>query len=281
MAFVDILSESSGNTDLQQKGYAIVPFLNAKEIKQLTDFFYQNHPALPDGMYASSHAGDFAFRKKMNEEIKNICARAMEVAFQNATPLGSTFMVKSKGENGSLHPHQDWSIVDEKEFNSYNIWLPLVDVNEQNGTLLILPDSHNMFDNIRGLNIPSSFENVMQQVWQYLVPINMKAGEALVYDHRLLHASNINKTTTPRLVIVYGLIPSAANMRYHFGRDGQIEEYECTPDFYFNETITQGPTGLKMLKSIANNNPVVTLAQLNSTFASPQSFFQKLLSFFK
>jgi len=281
MAFVDILSESSGNTDLQQKGYAIVPFLNAKEIKQLTDFFYQNHPALPDGMYASSHAGDFAFRKKMNEEIKNICARAMEVAFQNATPLGSTFMVKSKGENGSLHPHQDWSIVDEKEFNSYNIWLPLVDVNEQNGTLLILPDSHNMFDNIRGLNIPSSFENVMQQVWQYLVPINMKAGEALVYDHRLLHASNINKTTTPRLVVVYGLIPSAANMRYHFGRDGQIEEYECTPDFYFNENITQGPTGLKILKSIANNNPVVTLAQLNSTFASPQSFFQKLLSFFK
>jgi ectoine hydroxylase-related dioxygenase (phytanoyl-CoA dioxygenase family) len=43
-------------------------------------------------------------------------------------------MVKSKGENGSLHPHQDWNIVDEREFNSYNIWLPLVDVNAENGT---------------------------------------------------------------------------------------------------------------------------------------------------
>lgn len=281
MAFVDILSKSSDNALLQQKGYAIVPFLSAEEVKQLTNFFYQNHPVLPDGMYASSHAGDFAFRKKMNEEIKRVCARAMEVTFQNATPLGSTFMVKSKGENGSLHPHQDWSIVDEKDFNSYNIWLPLVDVNEENGTLLILPDSHNMFDNIRGLNIPSSFQNVMQEVWQYLVPINMKAGEALVYDHRLLHASGINKTTTPRLVIVYGLIPSAATMRYYYGRGNQIEEYECTPDFYFNETITEGPAGLKMLNATANNNPVVSLEQLNGRYGAPQSFFQKLVSFFK
>jgi hypothetical protein len=279
--FLKIFSEEKYNSLLQENGYAIVPFLIDEEIKSLTDFFYENHPALPDGMYASSHAGDFAFRKKMNEEIKLVCKRAIDAIFVNATPLGATFMVKSKGEHGSLHPHQDWSIVDEEHFNSYNIWLPLVDVNEENGTLLILPDSHSTIKNIRGLNIPSSFENVMQEVWQYLVPINMKAGEALVYDHRLLHASSINKTTTPRLVIVYGLIPSAATMRYYFGRENQIEEYECTPDFYFNETITQGPVGLKILQSIPNNNPVVTPEFLEQQYAAPKSFFQKLLAAFK
>lgn len=281
MPYIDILQEATKNQLLSRQGYAIVPFLNADEIKSLTDFFYANHSSLPDGMYASSHAGDFDFRKKMNAEIKRLCQRAVDVTFQNATPLGATFMVKSKGEHGSLHPHQDWSILDESKHFSYNIWLPLVDVNEANGTLLILPDSHQLFENIRGLNIPSSFEGVINEVWQYLIPINMKAGEALVYDHRLLHASGINKTDTPRLVIVYGLIPAGADMRYYYGRDGQIEEYACTPDFYFNETITQGPAGLTMLRAIPNQNPMLTPAQLQQRYA-PQapSFFQRLKAMF-
>jgi hypothetical protein len=281
MPFVNILTDTEKNDLLREQGYAVVPFLNKEEIQSITQFFYAHHPYLPDGMYASSHAGDFDFRQKMNEEIKRVCQRAVDVTFQNATALGATFMVKSKGENGSLHPHQDWSILDESKHFSYNIWLPLVDVNEANGTLLILPDSHKLYDNIRGLNIPSSFGKVMDEVWQYLVPIHMKAGEALVYDHRLLHASGINKTDTPRLVIVYGLIPSGAEMRYYYGRDGQIEEYACTPEFYFNETITQGPAGLPLLRSFRNQNPEISAVELSKKYAVSKSFFQKVMEVFR
>ncbi len=281
MPFTSIFQNNSYNTLLQQQGYAIVPFLQKDEIKQLTDFFYTHHPQLPEGMYASSHAGDFDFRKIMNEAIKQTCSRAMKTTFQNATPLGATFMVKSKGEHGSLQPHQDWNIVDEKQFNSYNIWLPLVDVNEENGTLLILPDSHTLFENIRGLNIPASFEKVTNEVWQYLKPLNMKAGGALVYDHRLLHASSVNKTDTPRLVIVYGLIPQAATMRYYFGRENEIEEYECTPDFYFNEKITEGPAGLQMIKKFKNENPVMEFHDLEKRYGKSLSLIQKVMGLFK
>jgi ectoine hydroxylase-related dioxygenase (phytanoyl-CoA dioxygenase family) len=280
MAFTKIFSEEAHNTALQQHGYAVVPFLNNDEIKALTNFFYAHHTQLPDGMYASSHAPDFSFRKKMNEEIKRVCKRAAEVTFQNATLLGATFMVKSKGEQGSLHPHQDWSIVDETQFNSYNIWLPLVDVTPHNGTLLILPDSHTMLNNIRGLNIPSSFEKVEKEIWQYLVPVIMKAGEALVYDHRLVHASGINQTNTPRLVVVYGVIPANACMRYYYGREDKIEEYECTPEFYFNETITNGPGSLKLKQQFQNKNAVVSLRDLEKRYAKPKSFLDKLRSAF-
>lgn len=280
MPFTKIFSEDVYNTTLQKQGYVIIPFLNTEEVKSLTDFFYTHHPQLPDGMYASSHASDFSFRQKMNEEIKRVCNRAVDITFQNATPLGATFMVKSKGENGSLHPHQDWNIVDETQFNSYNIWLPLVDVNEENGTLLILPDSHKLFSNIRGLNIPSSFEKVLKEVWQYLIPLNMKAGEALVYDHRLLHASGVNKTKTPRLVIVYGVIPSQATMRYYYGKDGIIEEYSCTADFYFNETITNGPSSLHMKRNFTNNNKTMSIDELKARYEKPKSLLQKLTSIF-
>jgi hypothetical protein len=262
----NIFKDDSLNQQLVSDGYAKVSFLTDSEVKQLTDFFYQHHPALPDGMYASSHHTDFAFRKTMNDEIKEVCTSAAMSVFADVELLGSTFMVKSKGENGSLAPHQDWSIVDEREYNSYNIWLPLVDVSVENGTLLILEKSHATLETIRGLNIPSSYADVTAELWQYLTPVNLKAGEAFVYDHRLLHASGINTTIEPRLAIVYGLKPKDATMRYYYGRENQIEEYSCTPDFYFNETITDGPAKLPLLKKFENKNPVISAEKLSDMY---------------
>lgn len=276
-----IFKAQGKNELLEKEGYAVVPFLNAREVKQLTDFFYANHSYLPEGMYATSHAPDFSFRQRMNEEVKQVCKRAIAETFDNAMPLGATFMVKSKGEKGSLHPHQDWTIVDERKFCSYNIWLPLVDVNEENGTLLILPQSHNWLNNIRGLNIPSSFDKVENEVWKYLMPLNVKAGEAVVYDHRLLHASGINKTETPRLTIVYGVIPGQAEMRYYYGRNNHIEEYVCTADFYFSQNIGNGPGNLTMLSNNENHNAVVTTEELRSRYEKNSGLLQKLFSFLK
>lgn len=277
----NIIKDTTADNALQTDGYSVIPFLNEEEVKTLAAFFYKHHASLPEGMYASSHSADYNFRWKMNEEIKRVCARAAAHSFINALPLGATFMVKSKGEKGSLAPHQDWSIVDEQFFHSYNIWLPLVDVNEENGTLLILPKSHDWLNNTRGLNIPSSYQNVIQEVWQYLVPVRMKAGDAFVYDHRLLHASGINKTNTPRLVIVYGMIPESASMRYYYGWNGTIEEYACDSGFYFTQNINQGPAGLTRLRTFANNNPVITLSQLKERYAPDKSLLRKILSVFK
>ena len=253
-----ILRNEDSQKLLENDGYAVVPYLLPDEIEELKTFFYAAHPVLPDGMYASSHAGDFELRKSMSEKVMVVCARALQNTFQNVKALGSTFMAKSKGENGTLNPHQDWNIVDERKFSSYNVWIPLLDVDDANGTILVQPRSHRLLENIRGLNIPSSFANVNDQVWKTLVPVNMRAGEALVYDHRLLHASGINTTATPRLVIVYGVIPAGAEMRYYYGKGDNIEIYGCTPDFFFTRNIMAGPADLPLLEVIKNNNPVLS-----------------------
>jgi hypothetical protein len=279
MPYRKILLDESKDLDLENQGYAVISFLNQDEITELSAFFYEKHTELPAGMYASSHASDLELRKEMNEEIQRVCKRAVQNSFSNAQTLGATFMAKSKGENGSIHPHQDWSIVDEQVYFSYNVWLPLVDTSIENGTLMVLPKSHELLKNTRGLNIPSSFEQVNEDVWKYLVPINMRAGEALVYDHRMLHASGLNQTETPRLVIVYGIIPENATMRYYFGRENLIEEYECSPEFYFNENIMQEPQTLKLLKSSKNLNPSIGLSDLKRLYEKRASFLDRFLSF--
>jgi hypothetical protein len=258
-----IFKEPSLNEQMTREGYVVVPFLQPEKVELLTKIFFAHHATLPEGMYSTSHSPDFTLRKKMNETIQRACAEAIEATFQNYSALGSTFMAKTKGNSGSLKPHQDWSIVDENEYCSYNIWLPLVDVSEKNGTLQILPRSHSFLQNIRGLNIPSSYESVLNEVEKMLVPLRVSSGEAVVYDHRLVHASGINQTDEVRLTIVYGIVPQAADMRYYFGNKGKIEVYECSPEFYFSQQINDGPHGLKLIEILENNNPVVSKKDLD------------------
>ena len=265
---------------LDKEGYAVIPFLSPDEVVELKSFFYDAHSSVPEGMYATSHSTDFGFRQKMNEQIKAVCQRAMQDVFEGAVALGGTFMTKSKGEKGSLKPHQDWSIVDEENFRSYNVWIPLVDVDEGNGTIQVLPRSHRFIKNIRGLNISDSFQKVNDELWKYLKPLKMKAGEALVYDHQLMHASGVNTTDIPRLVIVYGVIPEQASMRFYYGNNNNIEIYSCTPEFFFTENIAAGPGKLPRLQTVPDNNPVITSEKLEELIGVKRGVWGKISALF-
>jgi ectoine hydroxylase-related dioxygenase (phytanoyl-CoA dioxygenase family) len=141
--------------------------------------------------------------------------------------------------------------VDERKFRSFNIWVPLVDLNRENGTIQILPESHKWLKTYRSANISSAFESVNDLLWGKLIPLFMKKGEALIYDHRLLHASGENFTDELRLAAVFGIIPNDASMfYYHQKNEYTLEVFESNPEFFLMENIFDGPKGLKKVSEI-------------------------------
>lgn len=249
-----IIKDSSSDQALLEQGFVVIPFLNETEIEALTAFFYSQHEAIPKGLYATAHVQDIAFRNKMNDKIKAIFERANAVSFVNTQTLGGTFMVKTPGKEGKLHPHQDWNIVDEEEWRSFNVWVPLVDVDEKNGTIQVLEKSHLEAKTYRGINIPPQFPDLSEASWAKMKSLKMKAGEALVYDHRLLHASQENLSDVNRLVVVYGIIPSGAEMRYYYQEGETIGEYKCSPEFFMNGNPAAGPKSLEKIRNITQNH---------------------------
>lgn len=270
------------NETFEREGYVIVPFLNEEEIDALTKLYYETHNLNHEGLYASAHSADYDFKKRLNDIILKKMQRSLMLLFDKAQPLGGSYIVKYKGENGSLPPHQDWTIVDENRFFSANIWIPLVDTNEENGAISILPRSHDLLKSIRAVNIPDPFYQITDYVLQHHQTLPMKAGEALIYDHRLLHASNVNKAETPRLAVVFGIIPERAEMRYYFQENGIVSEYESSVDFFFKNEILKGPANLKKLREIHYNVPVLTKKQFDELYfgikETPEnvSVFQRL-----
>jgi len=247
-----ILQDDKLDRLLSEEGYVVVPFLSPEKVAELSAFFHANHPDGVTGFYATAHATDIAFRNRMNSEIKAAFASPIASYFDGCTPLGGSFIVKSNIDSHRLHPHQDWNIVDEDNYRSFNIWVPLVDLNAQNGAIRILPRSHRWIKNFRGPNIPEQFDGVREDIWKQMTPLHMKAGEALIYDHRLFHASDPNVTDQLRLTAVFGIKPEKAAMFYYYGREGNVEVYDSSVDFFMNADIQRGPEILPLKRVIPN-----------------------------
>ena len=247
---IRILQNIADDKFLDEEGYIVLPFLNAEEVKTLLDFYLESHPDNKEGLYATAHSSSYEFKKKMSDEILNRFGRALSEVFFESRPLGGSYIVKYKGERGALFPHQDWNIVDEDFFRSFNIWVPLVDTNNSNGAIAVLPRSHKLVKSLRGVNIADPFTNINTHTWKFHKTLSLKAGEALIYDHRLLHASAINETDEPRVAVVFGIIPQKAEMRLYYMNGDVVSEYENTVDFFFRNNILQGPQGLKKLRDL-------------------------------
>lgn len=251
---------------LKIEGKAIFPLLGAEKVSALKELFYQFHDANPAGFYATTHAEDKDWRKRVSEGILEIIQEDIAPQFENIEVLGGAFISKAPGEKGILPLHQDWNIVDEKTTRSYNLWVPLVDVNPFNGAMRILERSHTKQETYRGPNLPPVLYKISECVEKQMVSLDMKAGEGLLYDHALWHSSPVNQSNELRLAIVFGVVPKNAELRFYHQKGNEIEEYISHPDFFFQNDPKEGPKGLELNRSFSFKNELLTEEQFQEVY---------------
>lgn len=251
-----ILVDMEKDRQLTVDGYTIFPFLDTNAVDKLVGYYNSFQNEDPAHFYSSTHSPNKEFRKKTNEFIKAIISPLLDEYFKSYRLLGGAFVVKPANGKGLLPPHQDWNLVDETIARSYNIWIPLTDVNFENGAVCVLPGSHRKMATYRGPGIPSVFKNIEPLVWKNLQVLSMKAGEALCYDHALLHASPVNTTAKIRLGIVCGIIAATSEMQLYFDGADSVEAYKIDECFFMEEDPTKGPEGLVSIKKLLKQKPL-------------------------
>lgn len=271
---------------LATDGYATFDLLNELDIQALKTIFSDNHASTPEGFYATTHLEDKAKRKALSDQAMSILTVPIEAQFENIHLLGGAFISKAPGEKGTLPLHQDWNLVDEKHARSYNLWIPLVDVNEVNGAMRILVGSHSKQETFRGPNVPPVLYPISSEVVQHMVSLNMKAGEAVLYDHALWHSSPQNQTSELRLAFVLGVVPKEAELKYYQQNGDMVEEYASHPNFFFENDRESGPNGLTLLRSFHHPNAFLSKEEFENVYlgkaaikAEPKKgFFQRVFS---
>lgn len=224
-----------------KNGYTVSPFLNNLELKKLRSLLEELHPNFSNiemnyGIHMTSWMQDDDYKMHVKREIDKIFAPAVARTFQNYRALNHVFIIKSKNEENTFPVHQDWSIVDESKNISYNIWVPLYDVDENNGALWIIKKSHRYKTQYRGAgDLFPNYESYMDLLKPYIKPIKVKAGQALVFYHSTIHGSPPNKTENLRSVAACSVIKKNAPLCIYYKnpQTNNIEIHQPSDDFMF------------------------------------------------
>lgn len=218
----------------ERDGYVVLPFYTEEEMASLRTLYHELHPKNEAGFFPSTFSSDKEYRKVADKEIRRVCERSMNLYLQDFKTVLGAFIVKNPSADSGMCVHQDMSLVDESRFTGINIWVPLIDLTVKNGALFVLPGSHRVFPTYRGSTIPEFFQEVNNEILDYLKPIEIKAGQAVFFDQSIIHFSPPNFSEDVRIVTnTYFTHKDAEYRTYYFdkSKEGQVEVFQQEHSF--------------------------------------------------
>ncbi len=237
-----VFLDSDVNRQFLREGYAVTPLLGPEELQRLRDLYFTLGPDPNNKLNVefTINFSDGDVRRRMNQGIHRILAPKVEALLNDYTLFGCNFLAKLPGRP-EMALHQDNSLVDELNHISLNIWCPLVDVDESNGCLTVVPQSHRWSNQFRAHGDwldRSPFSQVRDILDQprFKQANPMRAGQALFYHSRTMHGSLANATSEIRLTTLSGLRPRGLRVRYvHRLNEEQAEIFDADDSFYWRE----------------------------------------------
>jgi ectoine hydroxylase-related dioxygenase (phytanoyl-CoA dioxygenase family) len=270
-----VFKDESIQARFEKDGYVILPFYNAEEIEKLTKLYHQLHPSNEKGFFPSTFSQDKNYRLTADEKIRKTCDRSASKYLENYKMVCGAFIVKTPSPESGMCVHQDMSLLDESRFTGINIWATLTDLNIQNGTLFVLKGSHRLFPTYRGSTIPEFFEEVGDEILDYMEPVIIKAGQAVFFDQSIIHYSPPNYSDNIRIVTnTYFTHKHAEYRTYYYNKEkhpNQVEAFEQSDSFMtdfeqFGNNIHDRPKVGRSLGLIDYDFPMIDQSFLEKNF---------------
>jgi hypothetical protein len=256
-----IFKDEQLQQQFDNEGFVKISLLGEADVAELMALYRHYFPNPSKDFFSSSYENDFELKKEINDAIGRLMLPNLEKVFTNFTWFGSAFLSKGNGPRSEMPMHQDWTIVDESQYVAINIWTPLQETNEENGTLEVLSGSHRWHNALRAPTLPFYYEGFQQQLKTKLTVIPAKPTEAIVLNQAVIHYSKPNTTGNIRVAITTGIKTKNAPMIFHYWNKelpDQIEQFNEEDDFLirftdFHQAIFKRPVlgssaGLKSFK---------------------------------
>jgi hypothetical protein len=267
------LKDTIHQINMERDGYIVLSsFLDHNQISTLINYYKNSGlnamKAQPNYLYANPELSE-AITETISAQLKP----SMDTFFSSAKLLGGVYMVKPPGGNNEVDFHQDWSLVDEQDAISYNLWCPLTDTTSETGALILLKNSHKCGLPFRSSSLPPLEIKFQKKYEPHMLKFNLKAGDAILYRHSMFHGSENNRGNSDRVAIACGILPSLANFVYqHWDNEKkQIQSIRVDQSFYIKHIheVLSGhiPSQYKVIK---------TTPMTDKPYLNENDFFERI-----
>lgn len=268
----------------KEEGYIVINLLNPAEVAELQTIYDKSYIPQSEHFYSTSFMQSEVDRKAISEKIQAIIRPKADLVFDNHQELGAVYLIKPTGENSQMPIHQDWTVVDEPEHHSITAWIPLVDTTKENGAITVLPKSHRLSTGLRSPSLQDPLEDIKEIAATMMTTLEMKAGQAFIFSHALLHASHSNLSQQNRIAVAYGVIHKATDLIYYHKptQSDKVQKLSIPKDFFISYPEPgKQPTNSVLLEEIDYSENKVSIEDFKRFYGiRPMGLWAKIKSVF-
>lgn len=206
----------------------MLTLLDEREIRALLQLAAATVSDVPADYYPTAFSPDVDLKRRIHRGIQQVLEARLRALLPDFRPIMHSFVAKrAKSTRGRLGLHQDYTLADPGEHASVNIWCPLIDVDQRNGCMKVVPGSQ-AFNHISATPPnPAPYDSVRDILEnECMVEVPMSAGSALVFDTRVLHATEENLTQRLRFAVLCNLVPKAAVPRLYLWDNDKADKLQ-------------------------------------------------------
>lgn len=239
-----LFKDKALESKLLEYGFLKVPFFTPSELEEIKSFYQNVHPdskmnleGTENGIHMTTWSGNTEYKKLVASFLRHFYSKALDRIFQNHRHFHHVFISKDANQQVNFEIHQDWSVVDETQYYSVNVWSPLQRVSKENGALWFIPQSHKLEQPIRGAgHLFPDYLDGMEELKELVECVEIEAGEALIFLHATIHGSPPNITNSKRIAACCSLVRKDAPIRNYFQPKPNLplQVYETRDDFMYN-----------------------------------------------
>ena len=250
----------------KRRGWVVVSAWDPRLPERLVELHQRWGDQDAEGYHVTATSTQVEYRRAVSDELGRSFAPAIRDCLVDYEPYTAALVLKEAEGDSTVFAHQDGTCNDEHERPGVVAWIPATPLDGEAGYLRGLWGSHRYVPGIRSTPPTTApFEGVRDELLlEEMPPIGVELGQALLFDSRLVHGSEPNRSGRRRVAGYLRFHPIGATARHYWWdvEANLVHGYEVDREFFLTHVWNRAPEQ-EDFTSFAPEEPVqLTIADI-------------------